>query len=429
MNVLMGSGRPRKVATVVIGAGHCGLAMSYCLSQRAIDHVVLERGEVANSWRRERWDSLRLLTPNWQTSLPGFGYRGSDPDGFMSMPEVISFIDRYATTIAAPVETGVCVTAVQPRDGGYRVDTTAGCWLCRTLVIASGAFNKPVMPRVSTAIPSNLLSLTTQQYRNPEQLPQGGVLIVGGSATGLQLADEIHRSGRPVSLSVGEHVRMPRCYRGRDIFWWMDKIGVSDQRYDEVDDLRRVRGVPSPQLVGTADKRTLNLNGLASNGVKVVGRLMEVRDHCAQFSGALSNVCKLADLKMNRLLDSIDQWAEANGLNGTERAGPEFQSTRVDECPALNLDLSSGEIKTVIWATGYRPDYSWLQVPVLDRKGNLRHDGGVVDAPGIYVMGLPFMRRRKSSFIYGAEEDAVDLSDHLVDYLHGSYRSSLVQVV
>jgi putative flavoprotein involved in K+ transport len=390
------------VTTVVIGAGQAGLAMSRCLTDRSIDHVLLERGEVGNSWRRERWDSLRLLTPNWQA---------------MSMPEVIDFIDAYADTLSAPIETGTAVTSVRPQDDGYRVVTDRGDWRCRAVVLASGAFNVPLVPALSQAVPRSVAMLTSASYRNPAELEDGGVLVVGASATGLQLADEIHRSGRPVTLAAGGHVRMPRVYRGRDIQWWMDAAGLLDERYDEVDDIVRARRVPSPQLVGTPERSTLDLNSLTDRGVRLVGRLTGIRDGVAQFSGSLRNVCQLADLKMNRLLAGIDEWATRSGLADEVPEPERHAPTRVDDSPRLGLDLASGEIDTIVWATGYRPDYSWLDVPVLDRRGRIRHDGGVVDAPGMYVLGLPYLRRRKSSFIHGAEDDARDLSAHLARHL------------
>jgi putative flavoprotein involved in K+ transport len=405
-----------QITTVVIGAGHAGLAASRCLSARSIDHVVLERGEVANSWRRERWDSLRLLTPNWQGRLPGYQYDGADPDGYMTMGEVIEFISRFAAVSAAPVRTHTRVTSVKPTDRGYHVTTSSGDLSCRTLVLASGACNVPSVPALRQAVPASLPCFTAFDYRNPSHLPEGGVLVVGASATGVQLADEIHRSGRPVTLSVGEHVRLPRMYRGRDVLWWMDASGVWNQRYDEVDDLTRARRLPSPQLVGTPKRTTLDLNALTDIGVKLVGRWSAVRDGHALFSGALRNHVALADLKMNRLLDTFDEWA--NTHEGAGGSPPErFEPTRAPAVPQLSLDLRTGEIRSILWATGFRPDYGWLDVPVLDDKGHLRHDGGIVDAPGLYALGLPVLRRRKSSFIIGAEADARDLIDHLVGFL------------
>jgi putative flavoprotein involved in K+ transport len=405
---------------VVIGAGHSGLAMSHYLSAAAIDHVVLERGEIANSWRRERWDSLRLLTPNWQSRLPGHAYSGPDPDGFMTMSEVIGFIDEYAKVVRAPVRTFTTVTSVSPAEGGYQVLTDRRVWRARAVVIANGASAQPDVPLLAAALPASIRSLTPRDYRNPRQLDDRAVLVIGASASGVQLADEIQRSGRRVMLAVGEHIRMPRLYRGRDIQWWLDAIGILDERHDAVDDIVRARRVPSPQLIGTPERATLDLNALTARGVEIVGRLAGIADGKAQFSGSLRNHCAMADLKLNRLLDRLDDWIGHSDLRG-EVASPErFAPTHAPDAPRLLVDLEANGIGTVLWATGFRPDYRWLRVPVFDRKGRLRHDGGIVDAPGLYTLGLTFMRRRKSSFIHGAADDVRELGAHLVAYLRRS---------
>jgi putative flavoprotein involved in K+ transport len=413
---------------VVIGAGHAGLAMSQCLSTRSIDHVVLERGEVANSWRHGRWDSLRLLTPNWQTRLPGHRYTGTDPDGYMTTAQVVEFIEEYARLVGAPLRTGTTVTSVSAEGAGYRVETNHGRWQCRAVVIASGACQIPVVPSVAAALPGSVQTLTAKDYRNPGQLDDSGVLIVGASATGLQLAEEIQRSGRHVTLAVGEHIRMPRIYRGQDIQWWLDATGILDERYDEVDDIARARRVPSPQLIGSP-QRSLDLNTLVERGVDIVGRFVGLSDGKAQFSGSLRNHCAMADLKLERLLQRIDSWAELNGK--TAQSGPpeRFAATRVADAPRLSLDLQRGRIGTVIWATGFKPDYRWLRVPAFDRKGDLRHDGGIVPVPGLYVLGLNFMRRRKSSSIDGAADDVRDLGAHLAVYLHKSATHSAMRAI
>jgi putative flavoprotein involved in K+ transport len=260
--------------------------------------------------------------------------------------------------------------------------------------------------------------MTSAQYRNAAALPPGGVMVVGAAASGAQIADELQRSGRAVTLAVGEHVRAPRTYRGRDIQWWMDATGLNDERYDQVENLRRARNLASFQIAGHADRRDIDLNALASLGVKLIGRLAGVRDGKAQFSGSLRNLCELADLKLNRLLNTIDEWAAQSGVSDSVDPPHRPEPTRVEASPPLALDLVRAGIGTIVWATGFRPNYSWLQVPVLDAKGQIRHDGGVVsEAPGLYVTGLPFLRRRKSSLIDGAGDDARDLSAHLAGYL------------
>jgi putative flavoprotein involved in K+ transport len=391
--------------------------MSRRLTERSLDHVVLERGDVANSWRNERWDSLRLLTPNWHSQLPGMRYGGDDPDGFMTVPEVVGFIDSYAASINAPVQTRTTVTHVQASSNGFRVTTDRGVWDCATLVVASGAANVANVPSISTSVPPEIDMVTPMTYRSPAGLKQGGVLVVGAAATGMQLADEIHRSGRPVTIAVGEHVRMPRTYRGHDIFWWMDAAGVLDERHDEVDDLVRARHVPSPQLIGTPEHRSIDLNTLTQLGVQVVGRLGSMQDGVARFSGGLANTCRLADLKMNRLLQRFDDWARNVGA---ELVDPphRFEPTSVPVDPTVAIDLRRRGIGTIVWATGYRPDYSWLDVPVVDRKGRIRHNGGIVrEAPGMYVLGQNLLRTRRSSYIAGAEEDTLELTNDLHEHL------------
>ena len=239
--------------------------------------------------------------------------------------------------------------------------------------------------------------------------------MVGASASGTQIAHEVRRTGRPVYLSVGEHIRAPRMYRGRDIQWWMDAAGVQNERYDAIDDIVRARKVPSLQLAGTADRSTLDLNALSDIGVTLMGRLAGIANGKAQFAGSLRNMCALSDLKMGRLLETFDVWARENDVDGSVEPPHRLPPTRVADHPLLSLDL--GAIKTIIWATGYRPDYSWLDLPVLDRKGMIRHDGGIAALPGLYVMGLHFMRRRKSSLIDGAGDDARELSEHLAAHL------------
>lgn len=378
--------------------------------------MVIERGEVANTWRTERWDSLRLLTPNWQSRLPGFEYDGDDPDGYMTMPEVIEFIDGFAKHVEAPIRAHTEVTSVRPNGHGYEIVTDEGLWEAPTVVLATGGFNLANRPAVADLFPEWIESIDPHRYRRPDLLPDGEVLVVGASATGIQLAEELQASGRPVTLSVGEHVRLPRVYRGKDIFWWLERTGVLDERWDEVDDLVRARNIPSPQLVGTPERRTLDLNALSDQGVRLVGRIAGVVDGKAQISASLRNMCNLADLKMARLLDTIDDWVEEQGL-AAEVGDPErFAPTRLEQTPALSLDL--GRFSAVVWATGFRPDYSWLHARVLDRKGRLRHEAGVVTgAPGLYRIGLNMLRRRKSSFIHGAEDDARYITDHLAAYV------------
>jgi putative flavoprotein involved in K+ transport len=343
----------------------------------------------------------------------------------MTASHVADFITGYAKLIAAPVMTGTTVTSVRQNGDGYKVLTDQGEWSCAAVVLASGAFNVPFVPAFASAVPPEVTTLTPLEYRNPDTVSEGAVMVVGASATGVQIAAELRRSGRDVFLSVGEHVRGPRLYRGKDIHWWMDAAGVLDERYDEVDDIVRARRVPSMQLAGSDDRSPFDLNALTGVGVKLVGRLAGINDGRAQFSGSLRNKCELADLKLGRLLDVIDEWATTQYVDDSLPPPHRFEPTVVDSSPTLGLDLRSGHVKTIVWATGFRPDYSWLEVPVLDSKGMIRHDGGVSESPGMYVIGTPFLRRRKSSFMDGGRVDAEELTGELRRYLDGRAQRSV----
>jgi putative flavoprotein involved in K+ transport len=388
--------------TVVIGAGHAGLAVSRCLAESSIDHLVLERADAAHAWRAERWDSLRLLTPNRMTRLPGFSYRGSDPDGFMRAAEVAAFVTAYASAIGAPMRPYTEVLRVSTVDDGFVVDTSQGPIGCRSVVVAVGACGTPRVPAVAGELPAGVTQIAPTRYRRPDDVPDGRVLVVGASASGAQLADELARSGRDVTLAVGHHTRLPRTYRGRDIHAWMDALGLLDQRDDEVDDLAKARRWPSLQLVGSPERRNLDLSALQAAGVEMVGRLVGVRDGIALFSGSLANLVADADLKMARILDQVDALVGGRG----ERPEPVHVSA-----PRTAARLAG--FSAVVWATGFRPNHPYLEPDLLDETGEIVHAGGAMRRPGMYVIGLPFMRTRKSGFIDGAAADAQAIVDHV----------------
>jgi putative flavoprotein involved in K+ transport len=397
--------------------------MSHRLTARSIDHVVLERGEVAHSWRTQRWDSLRLLTPNWHARLPGAAGEHADPDGYMTATETADYIAGYAREIDAPVHDRTTVVRLGVAGGGYLVETDRGVWTCDAAVIASGGNVAANVPTMAAELPPAITSLAALEYRNPRLLPDGDVLVVGASASGVQIADELRASGRAVTLAAGEHVRLPRTYRGRDIFWWTERAGVLDQGIDEVDDLVRARHVPSPQLIGSASRRSIDLNTLRAAGVRVVGRLGRVADGRASFSGSLANTCTLADLKLARLLRLLDEEAVARGFADDVGPPEHFEPTVPSGAPPSEIDLAADGITTVIWATGTRPDHRWVDLPVFDHRGRIRHDGGVVaGVAGVYVLGLGLLRRRRSSYLAGAAGDTADLAEHLHRYLDSRSR-------
>jgi putative flavoprotein involved in K+ transport len=409
-----------RVSVTIIGGGQAGLAMSRCLANRGVDHVVLERGDVANAWRYERWDSLRLLTPNWMTRLPGLGYDGDDPDGYMSASALAALIDGYGRSFGAPVLTHTAVTAVRPAPSGFTVRTEHGPIATRAVVIAAGANGTPVSPHTAASVPGAVQQLHTLHYRRPDQL-DARVLVVGASASGVQIADELARTGRHVTIAVGDHVRLPRTYRGHDIHRWMDLLGLFDESYDAVPDLTRARRLPSAQLVGTPERRSLGLRELQHAGIRLVGRLVGGTDRKAQFSGSLANYLRSADLKQARLLDRIDELVSLAELRDDVSDPDRPEPTPI---PALANDIPWSEFDSVVWATGFRVHYPWLDPVFLDGRGRLVHDGGVMAHRGLYVLGLPFLRRRSSSFLYGLEHDAVELAGHLSAFLAASRRAA-----
>ena len=408
----------RRIHTLIVGGGQAGLALSRCLSDAGVEHVVLERGRVAERWRSERWDSLRLLTPNWQSRLPGYHYTGPDPDGYMTMPEVVAYLEGYANQCGSVLETGTTVSRVARTDDGYRVDTDGGAWLAEHVVIATGYCDRPFVPAPARRLSEDLVQIVPGRYRNPDQLPRGGVLVVGASASGIQIADELAEAGRPVTLAVGRHIRLPRQYRGRDILWWLDTMGSFSETTEDVADLRASRGQASLQLVGRPDHRTLDLGTLQDHGVRVVGRLLDAEGDRVTFDDDLVGTSAAADVKLASLLTRIEQFRERGGGAGEAFGEPEpFVPLwpRFASRPAPGaLDLRLERITTVVWATGFRRSYPWLKVPALDARGEIRHRGGITDAPGLYVLGLQFQRRRNSAFIDGVGRDAFELAAHIV---------------
>ncbi len=398
---------------VVIGAGQAGLAVSRLLSDRAVDHVVLERGRTAERWRSQGWDSLRLLTPNWLSRLPGWAYRGSDPAGFMRGHAVAGYLADYAVSFAAPVVEGAGVVAVRPRRSGYLVESTAGAFLTRGVVIATGACQRPAVPPLADYLHPSVVQLTPDRYRNPDSVPAGGVLVVGASATGAQLADELAAAGRRVVLSVGRHTGVPRRYRGLDIMWWLESMGVL---HDKLAADRRRPG-PSLQLVGGPDQRSIDLRSLAERGVELAGRLSAVEGRALRFADDLAATTAESDARLTRLLRRIDTFASATGLDRETDTPTAPRGTQVAGRPLHRLDV--GQIRSVIWATGHRRDYPWLRVPILDGSGEIRQVDGRTPAPGVFVLGMPNQTRRSSTFLGGVRFDAELVADALLDHLGG----------
>lgn len=395
---------------VVIGAGQSGLAASWWLRQVEIEHVVLERHDVAHSWATERWDSLRLLTPNWLCRLPGAEPVASDPDGFITANELVELLREFAADL--PVHTGVTVDAVRSAPSGFVVDAGHTRWNCRAVVSATGACRTPHIPALASQLPIEIEQVHSLRYRAPSQLADGGVLVVGASASGTQIADELVRSGRPVTLAAGRHRRMVRSYRGRDAFWWLETMGMLDDQPEEPTGSRRP--LPSMQLVGTPEHRSLDLGTLQEAGVRVVGRIEEIDGSMASLGDDLPRHIADAERQLDELLDRIDAFVEANGLASTvdppDRPTPVSLNAEVEQ-----LDLSG--FAAVVWATGFAPDHPWLDPSVCDGDGHIIHRLGETSCPGLYVLGEPFGLRRRSGFIDGAGPDAEDIVGKVREHL------------
>jgi putative flavoprotein involved in K+ transport len=389
--------------TVVIGAGQAGLAASWWLVSRGIDHVVLERGRVAEKWRSQRWDSFTLLSPNWQTRLPGHAYSGPDPEGFMTGAETAAFLADYARSFAAPVVSDVTVTRVQPGGDGWVLETSAGPLTACNVIIATGELATPHVPAVELPVPA----LHTSDYRNPDGLPPGAVLVVGAGPSGQQIARELAAAGRRVHLAVGGHKTLPRRYRGHDTYWWMDRLGMLSRSVDTLPGGRPPRRSRNAVLAGGT--QDLDVPTLAAQGVVVHGRFLDVRDGCwARFGDDLAATLAAADANADRFRATVDAYVATHRypvpVEPARSRGPVAEGPR-------ELDL--GSIAAVIWATGFRRDYSWLSAPVLDAAGEPEHEHGITAAPGLYFLGLRWQSRRSSSFLDGVAADAEHVTAHL----------------
>jgi len=399
-----------RVETLVVGGGQAGLAMSEQLSKRHLQHLVLERHRIAERWRSERWDGLHANGPAWHDRLPGFPIAGVDPDGFATRDEMVAYFVAYAQRIAAPMRCGVTVTALRRQSGGtgFRAETSDGVIEASQVVAATGPFQRATIPSVVPA-ESGILQLHSNAYRNPGQLPAGAVLVVGAGSSGAQIADELSRAGRRVYLSVGTHQRPPRRYRGRDFCWWLGVLGLWDAPRDPA-----VKHV-TIAVSGAYGGHTIDFRRLAASGVTLVGRAGGFADGVMQFAPDLASSLAQGDASYLSLLDAADAYVAREGLDLP--AEPAARTLAPEPLcvtdPILRLDLKDAEITTIIWATGFALDFGWLKFDAFDLKGAPVHRNGIAEVPGLYFLGLSWLSRRASSFIFGVEHDAAHLADHI----------------
>jgi putative flavoprotein involved in K+ transport len=397
------------VETLVVGAGQAGLTMSDMLSRRASPHLVLERGRIAERWRSERWDGLRFQFPNWSVRLPDCPFPHLDPDGFATSGEIVDYLDAYAMQIKVPIRCGVVVTALRPNESskGYLAETSAGSIRATNVVIATGPYQRPVLPDLPFA-DCALFQVHASAYKEPDQLPPGAVLIVGSGASGAQIAEELVRAGRQVYLSVGRHKRMPRRYRGHDLIWWLGAMGLDQTPVEE-----RGPDATLPLITGAYGGHTIDFREFVSQGVTLLGRLQSVRDGVLHFAEDLGESLAYGDAAYGAFLDKVDGHVEHQGMNLP--AEPAARTKRPDPpCvsePLRQFDLRRIGLGSVIWATGYTFDFSWIDLPVLNVRGEPSHDRGITRLHGIYFLGLPWLSKMNSSFLSGVADDAARLAD------------------
>jgi putative flavoprotein involved in K+ transport len=403
----------RQTDTLIIGAGQAGLSLSRHLARAGHRHAVLDRGRIGERWRSERWDSLTLLTPNWLNRLD-VGAPHSDPSGYLGRAAFVDYLHRYADAVRAPVHEHVAVSAVEQSRAGFRIDTDAGPWQACNVVVATGDSADPRIPPAAASAPRDLLQIHTNRYRNPAALPRGGILVVGAGPSGQQIAAELRRANRPVVLAVGRHARMMRRYRGHDIFHWLRELGDLDRTIDEVPDPAASKRTPSLPLTGANGGEQLDLAELDHLGVTIAGRLERFDGSRAVFSRDLQATVVDAERRMRRVLDRIDDHIEQTHAGWWPYEPDRVADVTLPPGPS-SLDLAATGISTVIWATGYRRTYPWLDVPVLDQDGEIIQQRGITPTDGLYVLGLKFQHRRSSHFIGGVGADAAFIARDVLD--------------
>ncbi len=399
-----------RIETAIIGGGQAGLTMSHALSRLGRPHVVLERSRIAERWRTERWDSLRFQFPNWAMRLPDFHYTGDRPDEYPPRDDVVRFIEAYAAHIKAPVRTGVEVRSLRLGSDGFRLDTGDGTLDAANVVIATGPYQKPLIPPASEGL-GGVFQIAANTYRNPGQLPAGAVLVVGAGASGCQIAEELHQAGRAVFLSVGPHRRAPRRYRGQDVIWWITAMGMDDRIADEAASRR------APLLIsGAGGGRTVDLRCFAAEGMILLGRLLDAKDGVASFSDDLASNLAAGDETYAAFIRAADAHVAQHGLALPSEAGPgpNYPEPRSVLDPIGTLDLAAAGIGAVIWATGYSYAFDWIDLDIFEGpQRRPAHRRGVTSVPGAYFLGLPMLHKSKSSFLSGVGEDADYLADQI----------------
>lgn len=399
-------------SVIVVGGGQAGLSMSYYLKQAAIDHLVIEKDTVTHTWRSQRWDAFCLVTPNWQCALPGYPYQGNDPHGFMKRDEIIEYLDGFIAMVDAPVLEHTEVRRVAPRpQGGYDVLTSQGQFSADQVVVASGGYHAPIVPRMAERLPAGIRQIQSSEYRNPQALPEGAVLVVGSGQSGSQIAEDLHLAGRRVILAVGEAPRCARFYRGRDVVDWLADMQYYDMPVSEHPLREGVRDNTNHYVTGRDGGRDIDLRKFAAEGMELYGVLDDYRDGTLHFAPNLAASLDEADQTYNRINAGIDKFIEKNGIEAPPASVyvPVWQP----DSERAALALADAQIGTIIWCIGFRPDFSWLDVPAFNGRGYPGHVRGVTPHDGLYFLGLPWLHTWGSGRFSGIARDAAHLADQI----------------
>ena len=400
-----------KLNTVIIGGGQAGLSLSYYLTQKDREHAVLEKDRPAESWRSRKWDSFTLVTPNRQMQLPDFEYKGEHPEGFMPRDKVVEYIDNFTSQFDPPLHLGVEAKTVEEQDGGFYIDTSAGELQADNVVVATGTFQKPKIPAYSQNISPDVNQLHSSQYRNPDRLPPGAVLVVGSGQSGCQIAEELYQSGRDVYLSTGKAVRVPRRYRGKDFTWWLLKLGALERTVDDLPSPEE-RFHANPQVSGKSGGHSLNLHQFAQDGVTLLGRLKHANGSKLEFADDLHQNLQVGDNFEAGLTQNINKYVEKSGMDAPKEELPELRNG-YDSETITELDLDAANISTIIWAMGYRFDFGLVKFPIFDEFGYPKQTRGVTEQPGLYFLGLHWLHTIKSGLFAGIADDAAHVAEHI----------------
>jgi putative flavoprotein involved in K+ transport len=401
-------------SVVIVGGGQAGLSMSYCLKERGLDHIVFEKHQIGHSWRSKRWDSFCLVTPNWQCQLPGHPYQGDALHGFMKKNEIVQYIEDYAASFSPPVKERVSVLNLRRNaaQNGFELSTSIGDYTADQVVVATGGYHLPQIPRIAERLPKSIVQLHSSEYKSPDALPNGSVLVVGTGQSGCQIAEDLHLAGKKVYLCVGSAPRSPRRYRGKDVVDWLDQMGYYDLPIDEHPQKEKVRSKANHYVTGRDGGREINLRQFALEGMQLHGRLKNISGNNLEFEPNLKQNLDQADAVAESIKKTIDSFIEKNQIQAPTE--PPYQPVWEPAAESLQLDYEQAEIGTVIWCTGYQSDFSWIEVPVFDGKGYPNHDRGVTTVQGLYFLGLPWLYTWGSGRFSGVARDAIYLADYIM---------------